>query len=119
MRGPTPTAAAAVCGNAGKSKSRARSEEPDRPTSSSHDFLVSLCTTMTVDRFPEPKLKSPDALDTLLRERVAKRDLPAIFLGATNADETIYLNQAGERVFGNAAAGEVNEDTRESPRGRA
>lgn len=70
---------------------------------------------MTVDMLPAPKLRTTEALDTLLRERVAKRDLPAIFLGATNADETIYLNQAGERVFGNAAAGEVNEDTRESP----
>lgn len=70
---------------------------------------------MTVDMLPAPELRSPDALDKLLRERVARRDLPAIFLGATNADETIYLNQAGERVFGNPSAGEVNEDTRESP----
>lgn len=67
---------------------------------------------MTVDALPKPQLKTCDALDTLLKERVAKRDLPAIFLGATNADESIYLNQAGERVFGDAEAGHVHEDTR-------
>lgn len=69
-------------------------------------------TIVPLQPLPLPELASPGALDKLLHDRVAVRDLPAIFLAATNADETIYLNQAGERVFGDASKGEVNEDTR-------
>lgn len=68
---------------------------------------------MTIFPLPLPQLASREALDKLLLERVAKRDLPAIFLAATNAEETIYLNQAGERVYGDPSQGEVDEDTRE------
>ncbi|RSH89119.1 hypothetical protein EHS25_002785 [Saitozyma podzolica] len=62
---------------------------------------------------PLPTLRSgaKERIDEILVRTVEGRTLPAIFLGATNAKETIYWNQAGERVFGDASAGEVDEDT--------
>jgi len=54
------------------------------------------------------------ALDDLLQSSVASREVPAVFFGATNADETLYLNCAGEKTFGDESSGQVDEDTSES-----
>lgn len=62
---------------------------------------------------PLPTLKegASHRLDTLLKETVAKRTVPAICYGATNAERTIYSNQAGDVRFGDSSAGEVDADT--------
>lgn len=60
---------------------------------------------------PVPMLTSRTLLDEHLASRPTT-DLPAIFFAATNAEETLYLNQAGDRVFGRPEEGAVNSDTR-------
>jgi hypothetical protein len=54
------------------------------------------------------------ALDDLLQSSVDSREVPAVFFGVTNAEETLYLNCAGEKHFGDESKGQVDEDTSES-----
>lgn len=54
-------------------------------------------------------------LDEFLQENVQSRRVPAMFIGATNAKEEIYFNQAGEKVFGDASKGEVGSETSKLP----
>jgi len=62
---------------------------------------------------PAPKLDASGkaALDTLLKDTVESRNVPATYFGATTADGELYFNCAGERVFGEPDKGMVNEDT--------
>jgi hypothetical protein len=62
---------------------------------------------------PLPKIDTAgrSALHDFLAESVAKRNIPALFLGVTSAAEVIYADQAGERVFGDETAGHVDENT--------
>lgn len=53
------------------------------------------------------------ALDTLLKETVEQRVLPATYFGVAGPDGEIYFNCAGEKVFGQPEHGEVNPDTSE------
>jgi methyl acetate hydrolase len=53
------------------------------------------------------------ALDTLLQQRVARAETPAIFWLATNAKEAIYSNQGGLRTTEDDKSGQVNADTSE------
>lgn len=50
-------------------------------------------------------------LDTFLKETVARRECPAVFLGVCNKDEILYFNQAGDKVFGDASQGMIDSDT--------
>ncbi|KAI5480308.1 hypothetical protein MNV49_001267 [Pseudohyphozyma bogoriensis] len=62
---------------------------------------------------PLPTL-TPEAtkpIDAFLKTTVAEGKVPAVFFGATNAKETIYFNQGGEKVAGNPGEGMVDEDT--------
>jgi len=63
-----------------------------------------------------PKLSSAGrrALDALLHQRVASRTLPALHFGATTSAGTLYLNCAGDRVFGEPEKGQVDRDTSEN-----
>ena len=67
------------------------------------------------DTLPLPVLRSGGdaALDLLLEQTIAKKEVPSIFWAATNADKVIYQNQAGNVVFGDEASGTVNPDTSE------
>lgn len=58
--------------------------------------------------FKLPKLASRTALDKLL---LSRPELPARFFLATNAKETIYSNEIGDRVYGRPEDGAVDEDT--------
>ncbi|KAL8286141.1 hypothetical protein RQP46_004629 [Phenoliferia psychrophenolica] len=61
--------------------------------------------------FPTLSPGGQERLDAYLTTTVAGREVPALFFGATNAKETIYQSQAGERVFGQPEKGEVDADT--------
>lgn len=61
-----------------------------------------------------PNVKDRAALDEFLQRTVDSRRVPAMFIGATNAEGEIYYNNAGERVFGDQEKGVVDEDTSES-----
>lgn len=61
---------------------------------------------------PTPKLANREALDELLASQAAKGVLPAIFMAVTNAEGDLYINQTGDRVFGQPDKGPVTEDTR-------
>lgn len=50
-------------------------------------------------------------IDSFLGSVVDSRRVPAMFLGATNAQEEIYWSCAGDKVFGDPSQGEVNSDT--------
>jgi hypothetical protein len=65
---------------------------------------------------PAPQLSKEGAasIDKFLREAVARKHIPALFLGATNQDEEIYYNQAGLMRFAEEDSGEVNKDTGKS-----
>ena len=49
--------------------------------------------------------------DSFLKQAVESRTVPAIHIGAANADEILYFNCAGERVFGEPDEGMVDDDT--------
>jgi hypothetical protein len=63
---------------------------------------------------PNLSPSSTEHLDEYLKQAVEARNVPAVFLGATNADATIYQSQAGELVFGQQEAGLVDENTSKS-----
>ncbi|KAK4686966.1 hypothetical protein P7C73_g3164, partial [Tremellales sp. Uapishka_1] len=60
-----------------------------------------------------PKLNGDarKVLDTYLRDTVQGHDVPALHFGVTSADDIIYFNQAGDRVFGEPDMGQVDQDT--------
>ncbi|WWD16008.1 hypothetical protein CI109_100433 [Kwoniella shandongensis] len=60
---------------------------------------------------PTLKPSGKASLDKLLKETVEKREVPAVFYGATNAKDELYFNQAGDKVFGDSASGQVDENT--------
>lgn len=62
-------------------------------------------------QLPQLKQGGKEALDKNLRDAVARRETPALFFLATNAKETIYSNQEGEKVFGDEESGKVGPDT--------
>ena len=66
---------------------------------------------------PCPKLlpEGKTHLDALLQAKLAEGTAPSIFWAATNANETIYENQAGNVVMGDPASGRVNRDSGRSP----
>ena len=51
------------------------------------------------------------ALDELLSTKVEGRTVPALFFGATTADDEIYFACKGDMVYGDPDKGAVNEDT--------
>ena len=53
------------------------------------------------------------AIDAFLREAVESERVPATFLGVTAAEAELYYDQQGERVFGEADKGSVDEHTSE------
>lgn len=55
-------------------------------------------------------------LDELLHYQIELENTPATFFLATNAVETIYMNQAGPVIFGDEDSPEVTEDTGECPK---
>lgn len=50
-------------------------------------------------------------LSELLHKVVDSREVPAVFFGATTADEELYFDQYGEKVFGQPESGQVDADT--------
>lgn len=52
-------------------------------------------------------------ISAYIQETARSGNFPAIFAGVTNAKETIYFDQAGDRVLGQPDKGQVQEDTRE------
>lgn len=64
---------------------------------------------------PYPTLKPGGAaqLDSFLKRVVEKRDVPGVFLAATNARETIYEAQLGDLEFGHPEKGQIDRDTSE------
>jgi hypothetical protein len=54
-------------------------------------------------------------IDSFLSSVVGSRRVPAMFVGATNAQEEIYWSCAGDKVFGDPSQGEVNSDTSTFP----
>ena len=50
-------------------------------------------------------------IDQFLKRTGEKRVVPAVFLGVTNAEQTLYSNQNGEKVFGEPDKGIVTENT--------
>lgn len=65
----------------------------------------------------QPQLSPEGAkpLDTLLKETVESRVLPATYFGVTGPDGELYYSCAGEKVFGNPEAGQVDPETSASP----
>lgn len=63
---------------------------------------------------PTPTLSAEGktAIDTLLHQAVASRNVPAVTCGVTSADGELYFAAAGERVFGEPDKGNVSEHTR-------
>ncbi|ORY32011.1 beta-lactamase/transpeptidase-like protein [Naematelia encephala] len=57
------------------------------------------------------KPEGKKALDSLLERAVDSKNIPAAFFGATNADEEIYFNCRGDKVFGRPEEGPVTPDT--------
>ncbi|KAK8858905.1 hypothetical protein IAR55_003136 [Kwoniella newhampshirensis] len=51
------------------------------------------------------------SLDDFLSKEVGSREIPALFIGATNAKEEIYFSVDGEVTFGEHDKGKVTEDT--------
>lgn len=70
-----------------------------------HDFK-----TMTLS---PPKLndQAKTSLSKLLHETVDAGLTPAIFIGVTDASETLYLDCAGDVVLGEPERGKVDIDT--------
>lgn len=62
-------------------------------------------------QLPTLRQGGAETLDKLLHETVARHDIPAMFYLATNAKETIYANQTGEKVFGDPSKGQIDDDT--------
>ncbi|ORX39573.1 beta-lactamase/transpeptidase-like protein [Kockovaella imperatae] len=54
---------------------------------------------------------SKQRLDELLQDKIHQGTLPCIFWAATNAQETIYENQAGLRIMGDETSGQVTPET--------
>jgi hypothetical protein len=55
-------------------------------------------------------------IDAVLHHVIAEKALPAVWLGAANADEVFYENQAGPMNFDEPDGRQVNADTGESRR---
>lgn len=82
---------------------------PSRSGSSSTPLA---CTYIAMS-FPTLQSTGTDALNDILRETISRGSIPATFIGATNARETIHFGFAGDKVYGKAEAGQVDEDTSE------
>ena len=50
-------------------------------------------------------------IDQFLEQVTSSRRVPATFLGVASAKEELYYNQRGERAFGHATKGEVDDRT--------
>jgi hypothetical protein len=60
--------------------------------------------------------KGRSEIDAILHDVIAEKALPAVWLGAANADEVIYENQAGPMDFDEPGGRQVDADTGESER---
>lgn len=65
---------------------------------------------------PALKADSKARLSAYIQDTARSGNFPAIFAGVTNAKETLYFDQAGDRVLGQPDKGEVQEETRKSHR---
>lgn len=62
-------------------------------------------------RVPKLGTGRQEALDTLLKRTVDERTMPAVHFGATTAEDELYFNCRGERVYGEPDKGMVDDDT--------
>jgi methyl acetate hydrolase len=64
---------------------------------------------------PSPRIKDTGKkpLDDFLQKIVTDRNVPAVFLGATDKNGELYFNCGGDRVFGKPDEGQVTPDTGE------
>jgi len=69
--------------------------------------------TRTAVPLPTVSPTGKQSLDALLDAKVAEAKVPALFFGAANAQGTIYFACKGDRVVGEPAKGQVDEDTSE------
>jgi hypothetical protein len=60
--------------------------------------------------------KGRSEIDAILHGVIAEKALPAVWLGAANADEVYYENQAGPMDFDEPNGKQVDGDTGESRR---
>lgn len=62
---------------------------------------------------PTPRLSESgkQAITDYLEQVVAERQNPATWLGATTAEGELYFDGKGEKVFGKADEGEVDDET--------
>jgi hypothetical protein len=65
-------------------------------------------------RIPTISAHGTSDLDAFLKDTVAARKIPAVVMAATNAKETIYLNQCGDVSFGDPSKGQIDEQTSRS-----
>jgi hypothetical protein len=55
-------------------------------------------------------------LDDILKQNVASGEIPAATFAVVTSDlkaDPIYINTAGDRVYGDASKGQIDEDTGE------
>lgn len=62
---------------------------------------------------PTISAKGKALLDEQLAKAVADPKQPAQFFGVASADDILYYNCGGDRVFGHPEKGQVTEDTSE------